>query len=479
IGVKPLYYNASPAGLAFASEINALRELSLAPFAEDPQAIFDFFAFRYVPAPQTIYRGVQQLLPGCFLLADSGGVRVEQYWDAPPEEESSKPESELAEEVSECLRECVRLRQISDVPLGLFLSGGMDSGAVLSFMAELGARPIRTFSVGFEEPGYSELPFARAAAQRYQAERHELILRGREFAEVLPRLASIRAEPLAEPTDVALYEISRLAARSVKVALAGEGGDEVFAGYPKYAADKLAGISRVIPSGLLRTAASLLPFSQRRVQVAMEALATHDEGERYAAWFSSFTRAECEALFSPDFLAGVDRDHPGKVFNDRLKKAGMRTPLKRMLYADLKIWLPDNLLLRGDQITMAASIEERVPLLDHRLVELAAKIPDRLLVRHLRPKAFFRNMLASRLPAEVLAHPKVGFAVPVGPWFRGPLKEMLGDLLLSPQAAARGYFNAGNVKRYLHEHWTGVRDRRKQLWALLSFELWQRNRATP
>lgn len=472
-GIKPLYYRASPSGLAFSSEIRSLRELSPAPLSEDPQAIFDFFSFRYVPAPRTMYHGVQKLPPGTFLLADSNGVRFETYWDVPAPAESLKPERELEDEISTCLRDSVRLRLISDVPLGLFLSGGMDSGAVLSYMAELGARPLRTFSVGFDEPGYSELPLAREAAERYGAEHQELSIGAGEFKDGLCRLAAMRTEPLAEPTDVALYEVSQLAAKSVKVVLAGEGGDEVFAGYPKYAADQLAWLVRAVPSRYLRGIAQRLPFRQRRAQTALEAFAARDDAERYACWFASFTRAEQQALFSREFLATIDPDGPAKVIRERLGAAGARSPLKRMLYADLKVWLPDNLLQRGDYVTMAASIEERLPLLDHKLIELAATIPDRMLVRGLKPKVFFRKMLADRLSPAALARRKIGFTVPVGEWFRGPLKEMLGDSLLSPRAAGCDYFDRAAVERYLHEHWSGARDRRKQLWALLSFELWR------
>lgn len=224
LGVKPLFYRLDPGRLAFASELRTLRELLPRAPDIDPQSVYDFFGFRYIPAPRTFYRGVEKLLPGHFLVADPGGVHSHAYWDIPPEEETAKPAKEIAAEIVEQLRESVRLRLIADVPLGVFLSGGTDSSAVVALMAELGARPLRTYSVGFDESEYSELPFARAVARRYSTEHHELIVKPEHLSDELPRLVAFRDEPIAEPTDVALYLIARLAAQSVKVVLAGEGG---------------------------------------------------------------------------------------------------------------------------------------------------------------------------------------------------------------------------------------------------------------
>jgi asparagine synthase (glutamine-hydrolysing) len=475
LGVKPLLYRLEAGRLAFASELRALRELLLRPVEIDPQSVYDFFGFRYIPAPRTFYRGVEKLLPGHFLVADSQGVRSQAYWDIPSEEEDPLPAKDIAGEVVEHLRESVRLRLIADVPLGVFLSGGTDSSAVVALMAELGARPLRTFSVGFDEPEYSELPFARAVARRYATEHQELVVRPEHLSEELPRLVAFRGEPVAEPTDVALFLISRLASQSVKVVLAGEGGDELFAGYPKYAADRLTGLVSALPQVATAALIRWLPYRQRRVKLALEALSIRDEAERFATWFASFSREEREDLFARDFLAEIDPEHPARVFESYLDKVRDRSPLKRMLYADLKIWLPDNLLLRGDLMTMAASIEERVPFLDHRFVEFAARLPTRLLTRGFRSKAFLKDALRPYVPKEVLYRRKVGFSVPVGDWFRKPLKSLVADLLLSREARTRGYFHAAGIERFVREHFDGVRDRQKQLWALLNFELWCRH----
>jgi asparagine synthase (glutamine-hydrolysing) len=475
LGVKPLYYRLDPGRLAFASELRSLRELLLRPPEIDPQSIYDFFGFRYIPAPQTFYRGVEKLLPGHFLVADPTGVRSHSYWDIPGETENTQRPNDIAVEVVEQLREAVRLRLISDVPLGVFLSGGVDSSAVVALMAELGARPLRTFSVGFDEPEYSELPFARAVARRYATEHQELVVRPEHLSDELSRLVEFRGEPIAEPTDVALYLISRLAAQSVKVVLAGEGGDELFAGYPKYVADRLAGVVSALPPVVTRALIRWLPYGQRRAKIALEALSIRDEAERSATWFASFSQEERENLFAPDLLAQIDRAHPARVIEKYLEKVRDRSPLKRMLYADLKVWLPDNLLLRGDLMTMAASIEERGPFLDQQVVELAARIPTRLLTRGFRTKTLLKDALRPYLPKEALSRRKVGFRLPISEWFKKSLRSLVADLLLSPQAAARGYFNARSMEKYVREHFEGVRDRQKQLWALVNFELWCRH----
>lgn len=478
LGVKPLFYRVTNSSIQFASELAALRPLAPQTFEIDRQSLYDFFAFRYVPAPQTLYRGVRKLLPGHFLVADESGAKEKCYWDIPASQEDSRPAQELAGEAVERLRESVRLRLVSDVPLGIFLSGGIDSSAIASLMAEEGVKPLRSFSVGFDEAAYSELPWARRVARLCSTEHQELLVRADDVERELPRLIGLRQEPVAEPTDVALYLLARLASRSVKVALAGEGGDELFGGYPKYAADWLAPAVSSLPRGLARRAASMFPYRLRRAQSAFESLSIKDEAERFVAWFASFSCHERSELLSRDFLSQMDEEHPARVFAQALGKDRQRSRLKRMLYADLKIWLPDNLLLRGDHMTMAASIEERVPMLDHKLVEWAAGIPDRLLIRPFRAKAFLRRALEKQLPREILERRKVGFAVPVGLWFRGPLQTMLRDLVLSPQALARGYFNPASVRRLVEEHLAGTRDRQKQLWTLLNFELWQRQLQT-
>ncbi len=474
IGIKPLFYRLERGRITFASELRALRALSTNSVEIDPQAVYDFFGFRYVPAPGTFYRGVEKLLPAHYLLADAKGLQIAPYWSIPPEDTAPLSAEDYGGQVVEMLRESVRLRLIADVPLGAFLSGGVDSSAIVALMAELGAKPLRTFSVGFKEREFSELPYAAEIARKFATEHTEIIVHARDLAEDLERLVAFRDEPVAEPADVALYRMSKRAAESVKVVLAGEGGDELFAGYPKYAADRLAGLVSALPKEATRAIIRWLPYRQRRAKIALEALSIADEAERSATWFASFSREERESLFAPAFLEQVDVAHPAHVFAKVLDQVRQRSPLKRMLYADLKIWLPDNLLLRGDQMTMAASIEERVPFLDHKMVELAARIPGRLLAGAFRTKTLLKQAFKPLLPAETIRRRKVGFTVPAGLWFRNSLQSFVKDLVLSPQARSRDYFNSSNMERSVREHLEGVRDRSKQLWALVNFELWLR-----
>ena len=477
LGVKPFFYKLEADRILFASELRALRLLNTVPFETDVQATYDFFAFRYVPAPETLYQGVRKLLPGHYLEVGPEGAHTRKYWDVPEAEEETGSIPEFAEAALEKLRESVRLRLVSDVPLGVFLSGGTDSSAIVALMSELGHRPLRTYSVGFSDPSYDESPYAQRVAERYGTE-HQVITVGPEnLRQNLPRLVALRHEPIAEPTDIPLFLLAQLASEQVKVVLAGEGGDELFAGYPKYVAERWRGWSSIVPASLLRFVSCFLPYSQRRLKLALQALALTDNAERAVSWFSSFSLEERRSLFSKDFLKEVDPQHPARTVGKYLNRHAHWSPLKRLLYADLKVWLPDNLLLRGDHMTMAASLEERVPFLDHELVEQVWRIPSRLLISGFKPKALLKGAISSYLPRDLLHRPKVGFRVPVGPWFRNELKDLLTDLVSDSNSRMQGIFKQKTVETLVQEHLKGIRDHQKQLWALLNFVLWQKVQA--
>ena len=477
LGVKPLFYRLEAERIVFASELRALRRLASRPFEPDSQAIFDFFAFRYVPAPETLYQGVKKLLPGHLLDIRPEGAELRQYWDLGGAEEEGGSLQECSERVLEKIRESVRLRLMSDVPLGVFLSGGTDSSAVVALMAELGHRPLRTFSVGFTEKGYDERSFAREVARKYETEHEEITVGPEDLREHLPRLVALRDEPVAEPTDVPLYLLSRLAAKKVKVVLAGEGGDELFAGYPKYVVERWSAWIPPAPGLLVRMLAGSLPTSQRRLKLALGAMASRNTAERAVTWFASFNRDERHNLFSRDFLARVDENHPAQKMGQYLERHSHLSPLKRALYADLKLWLPDNLLLRGDHMTMAASLEERVPFLDHELVEMVARIPTRHLLPGLEAKAFLKRVLAPYFTPDFLRRPKVGFRVPIGLWFQKDLKGLVMEEILSSHFHDLGIFNTRTVEIMVRDHGKGTHDFQKQLWALLNFALWKKAQA--
>ena len=474
LGVKPLFYKLEADRIFFASELRALRLFNTVPFETDAQATYDFFAFRYVPAPKTLYRGVRKLLPGHYLEVGPQGAHTRKYWDVPEAEDEAGSTPEFAEAALAKLRESVRLRLVSDVPLGVFLSGGTDSSAVVALMSELGHRPLRTFSVGFSNSDYDESPYAQRVAERYGTEHRAITVGPENLRQNLPRLVALRHEPIAEPTDIPLFLLARLASEQVKVVLAGEGGDELFAGYPKYVAERWRGCCSLVPASLLRFLSRILPYSQRRLKLALQALALTDSAERAVSWFASFSLEERRSLFSRDFLKEVDPQHPARTLGEYLNRHAHLPPLKRLLYADLKVWLPDNLLLRGDHMTMAASLEERVPFLDHELVEQVWRIPSRFLISGFEPKALLKGALASYLPPDLLHRHKVGFRVPVGLWFRNELKDLLTDLVLGSSCRTSGIFQPRTVETLVQEHLKGKRDHQKQLWALLNFALWQR-----
>jgi len=486
LGIKPLFYASLPGAFLFASEIKSLLAHPELDPAVDPAALMDYPTYRYVPAPDTLFRNVRKLRPGHFLtLGRDGRWSETRYWDAfspgPEADPSPVPEDRRAcvRRLREILQESVRLRLRSDVPLGAFLSGGVDSSAVVGLMTGLLDRPVETFSVGFGEAEFDELPHAREVARRFRTIHREVRVRPGDIPEHLPSLIWHRDAPVSEASDVALYRVSCLARESVKVVLSGEGGDELFAGYAKYALDPLARLYQRIPAplegALLAWPARNLPWVPRRVKSAVRSLRIRDEGERFASYFASLDLSERARVLSPAFLDSVRRG-PGQGPSAAAPPAGWdrRPAVDRMFYGDLTRWLPDNLLERGDRITMAASLEGRVPLLDHKLVEFAARIPPGWKRRGFRTKALLKDALADLLPPSVLRRRKVGFTVPVRAWFRGELRPWVTDILCSETTRRRGIFLHDQVEAILRRHMAGNGDYSKHLWMLINLELWFR-----
>ena len=409
---------------------------------------------------------------------DANGARLRRYWDLDWEPKPEIDETRALPELERRLTESVRLRLMSEVPLGALLSGGVDSSLVVSVMSELLDRPVQTFSVGFDAPGpYSELPFARMVAEHCHTEHHEIIVGAADVERELPRLVWHQDEPVSEPAAIPTFLVSQLARETVTVVLTGEGGDELFAGYPKYAADPLARRLAAWPAPLrdfaLDHIVDRLPFGFRKLQVAGRSARFRGEAERFAAWFAGFAGAERTRLLSPELRA---HDHvAAAAFARVLAASRARRPLDRMLDADLKLWLPDDLLMKMDKMSMAASIEARVPLLDHPLVEWAATLPASLKIRGMGGKHLLKQLARKRLPAAIVDRPKVGFTVPLSPWFRGPLRALVADTLLSPASLGRGYYVPATLRGIVEDHLTGRRDRARELWTLLTLELWHRN----
>ena len=401
------------------------------------------------------------------MVVSEDGFEVQRWWRLRYDPKSALTLAEAADEAEDLMRTAVQRRLISDVPLGCFLSGGLDSSTVLSFMSELMDEPVRTFSIGFDEGWASdELPAARSTAQAFGTRHHEMRLGPKEFLELLPAAVWHRDEPLAEPSEIPLLALSRMAREHVTVVLSGEGGDELFGGYPKYRVDALlsragrAGRS-VLGEHRLHELAGWhrLP---RRARLAVTALATADPAERWPAWFG----ADRQVRLSSNGLRPLDTalaDIDGGL-----------GPLDRMMALDVETYLVDNLLVRGDKMTMAASIEGRMPLLDHDLAEFAARLPEHLKASPRRSKMVIREIASRRLPESLLSRKKVGFAVPMTSWFRGSLGDALERFTLGPEARDEPLVDPARVRRALTLHRAGRYDFGKELWSVLTLDVWAR-----
>jgi asparagine synthase (glutamine-hydrolysing) len=475
LGIKPLYFHHRPGFLAFGSEIKSLLEHPDVPRAVNRHVIPSYLTHRFTPGPDTLFDGIEHLPPGHHLTFDRKGLRIERWWDVDFRERFRGTYEDAAVRVRELVRESVRLRLMADVPLGALLSGGVDSSIVVANMASLMNRPVDTFSVGFRSEGgapdaVSELRYARLVSRAFATRHHEIEIGEPEMLANVERMVWHQDEPVADPAALPTLLVSELARKTVKVVLTGEGGDELFAGYDKYATDRFARLYGLVPRTIRRLAVRPLG---RRFQNADRSLGIRNEAERWASWFAGFDETEKRSLLSPELReevgAGTD------AFARHLVRTAGLEPLHRMLYVDTKMWLPDDLLMKVDRMSMAASIEARVPLLDHRLVEYAATLPPSFKVRGMQGKILLKEWARELLPNEVVDRRKVGFTVPLGRWFRGGLRPMLEDALVSERARSRGYFDPTEVRRLVDEHQSGRRDHGRALWTLVQLELWERS----
>ncbi len=477
LGVKPLYYYYDGRFVAFASEIKALLKVPGIPREVNTEALDQYLSLRYVPGPATMFRHIFRLQPGHLLTADERGVRTHKYWDLAFPERATQRAEECLEEFRGLFEESVRLRLMAEVPLGVFLSGGLDSSAILAATSKLAGGRVKTFSVGYEPAGpgeadVSEFDYARLAANAFQAEHYEYRLKAREFQDFLPELIWYLDEPMADPTCIPLHFISRLAREHITVVLSGEGADEILAGYGIYGRMlALGGLQEAMPrmTGLAARTARFLPSEALR-QYARLAGQSIEEGYRgVCRGFRAETKRE---LIGEERWAESEARISG-TFAGHFRAAGKTSALNRMLYVDSKVWLADDLLLKADKMTMANSLELRVPFLDHRLVELAAGLPDEAKLRGGRGKMLLREAMRGVLPDAIIDRPKKGFPVPLASWLRGPLRDFLREQLLDRESACCQYLNRAAVTRIVSEHERG-KDRSEELWTLLVFEDWHR-----
>ncbi len=488
LGVKPLYYAHTEDGsLYFASEIKALLEAGAVRAELNYAALPDYLANHAPSGEETLYRGVRRLLPGHTLLWRDGAVFIERYWDmtfSGGDGNEGRSEEDLIEEWAELFRTSVRLRLMADVPLGMFLSGGIDSSAIAAVMSQLVDEPIKTFSVAFAEREANELEYARLVARKFGTDHHEVVVSPDEFFEALPRLVWHEDEPLAHLASVPLYFVSRLAERHVKVVLTGEGSDELLAGYARYRKTvfNLAlgrGYERLAPGAARRAVAgavsSLGAGSRLRQKLERTFLCRPaDLDHLYFDNFAVFPLAAQRRLLTPETVerAGAGAD-PYAGVRRVAEGSDASTLLNRLLYADTKTYLHE-LLMKQDQMSMAASIESRVPFLDHQLVEFTARLPERLKLRGWTTKYVLRRAMKNVLPEAILTRSKMGFPVPLGAWLRGRHRGVLDEYVTSERARARGIFDAEFVGQLVAEHVAGVQNHSPRLWALINFEVWLR-----
>lgn len=473
LGIKPLFFGVFDGRFIFASELKALLQLPWVPRELDWGAVAHLFAFLTTPPDRSIVEGIQKLEPGHRIVVEPGRQpRISRYWDVHFDHDETRSERDFVEELRERLEESVRLRMVCDVPFGAFLSGGIDSSAVVATMAKLGTQPVKTFTVGFDVAHYSEIDHARVVAEAFGTEHHELVLKP-DVISILDDLAWHVDEPFGDSSAIPTYMVSRLAAEHVKVVLSGDGGDELFGGYDRYCVERRERRYRHIP-GFVR---SLMGSVGGRMREGMKGrnFLRHialDGAERYTDAGTLFDRDEQACLFQPAVAERVLASDPWGQASEALAQQEGHW-LSVLQEDDLKHYLPLDILTKVDRMSMAHSLEARVPLLDHKLVEFAMAIPPNLRLQGDRTKHIFKEAMRGILPDSIIDRPKQGFAVPLNHWFRGQLDPFVRDLLLSETCRGRQLFNTAYVEKLLQLHAQG-RPLELGLWTMISFELWCR-----
>jgi asparagine synthase (glutamine-hydrolysing) len=481
IGKKPLFYTHGGNGVSFSSELRSLLEDADTKRVLDPRAVDYFLTYGYVPSPLSIFQDVRKLPPAHTLVLEDGKATVERYWrlDFSRKLQVSDPR-ELHEPIREHLRRATRRRMIADVPLGAFLSGGIDSSAVVAAMAEASSSPVKTFSIGFESEAFDELRHARTISQLFGTDHHEFVVRP-DAIEMVPKIVRQYGEPFSDPSAIPAFYLSQLTRTKVTVALNGDGGDESFGGYTRYVANRLGARLDRLPLSLRRALAASasrlgggeLESISSKARRLMEGLPLGPAGryDRYLSWLDKTRRME---LYDDQFAETVSSTPGAGLMLDTWQEASGDHVIDVMLEVDSTMPLPGNLIPKIDIATMAYALEARSPLLDHQLMEFAASIPAELKVRGSDKKWIFREAMRGWIPDEILDRPKQGFTVPIGEWFRNDLHDLVRDVLLDPGTLDRGYFRPDTVHTMLERQMAGDDAETKPLWALFMFELWHR-----
>ena len=482
LGIKPLYYWAGQDKLVFGSELKALVVHPDVPREINLTAIDLFLSLEYIPSPLTIYRNVFKLPPGHILVMEGGELKLSQFWDV-PRQPIGESEDECAETLAGLIKDAVQIRMISDVPLGAFLSGGIDSSAVVAYMSQSSSKPVQTFSIGFEDDTYNELPYAEAVARHFRTDHHFQVLNP-DIASLAEQLVQHHDEPFADTSIFPTYLVSKLARQHVKVALSGDGGDELFAGYDTYLAEQMNFYYGKLPGALRRNVmpafTNMLPPQPakkgmiNKVKRMVEGGAL-DPALQHTRWMIFMDEREKNSLYESDLKEAMQDGSTAGFFGEYFHKADSFDVLAQQQYVDMKTYLPDDILTKVDRMSMAVSLEARVPLLDHRIAEFGLNLPPHMKLNGSRTKIILRKALRRVVPDLVLEKPKQGFSIPMKHWLCSSLKPMMQDLLSDHTVSQRGYFKPQVVSTWMREHLDGRVNHSHRLWALMVLELWHRS----
>lgn len=480
LGKKPLHYVQLPDRLLFSSEIKGILADPEIPRDIDALALDQYLTFEYIPGERTIYRSIRRLLPGHRLVWQEGTVHIEPYWRLDPLPLAGRSEQEWLDQLRDELREAVRLRLRSDVPLGVLLSGGLDSSTIVALMREVTSGEIRSFSIGFEDSSYNELPYARLIARQFETRHQEFTIRP-DAALLIDRLTHHFDEPFADVSAIPTFLVSQIAREHVTVALGGDGGDELFGGYDTYLAQRLAHAYQLLPAMVRRNVIqplveALRPTPQKkgivnRVKRFVEGT-TYPSALGHARWMVFLSAAEKPEVYTPEFHARLNGTSGYEPILEAAARYEHLDPLATAMMVDLVTYLPDDILAKVDRTSMANSLEVRAPFLDHKVVELAVQIPSRLKVRHWQGKYLLRKLMWQTLPQEVLHKPKQGFSIPVKNWLQAELREVLLECLSPTRLKQRGIVSADTVQSWIQQHLSGRENHAHRLWPLMMLELW-------
>ena len=481
IGIKPLYYMLQGDRLVFGSEIKSILQAKGVPREVDLKALSTYLTFEYIPAPLTIFRGMKKLPPAHTLILKDGKVSLHKYWDLSFRLDG-EDEKYLCEKLRETLTDSVRLRLVSDVPLGAFLSGGIDSSTVVALMSQLMDQPVKTFSIGFEDATYNELDYARIVAKRFNTDHHEFIIKPNAI-ELVEKLIKHLDEPFGDFSIFPTYLVSRMARDYVTVALSGDGGDELFGGYETYVADKVdrfyySRIPRALRRGIISPLLRAIPPTAKKKGVInmtkrfVQGTQLEDR-LHHARWMVFFTPEERSSVFSDDVREELKNDNIYDFIFHYFDEAQTDDRLNQQIYVDVKTYLVDDILVKVDRMSMATSLEARVPFLDHRVAELSFSIPGKLKLKGLqKSKYILKKAMEDLLPPEILKRGKQGFSIPIKNWLKKELKPLMLDTLNPQTISSQGFFNSKFINKLVDEHLKGVENHSHQLWALIVFQLW-------